>query len=169
MSHGPPDWKRIEISSRGFKGGPQKLVPELKDLEYEERLKRMDLPSLRYRRVRGDMIETYKYTHSKYTVNEDLLIRNEASVARGHSLKLQKRYCGSATKFNFYSFRIVDSWNFLPEDIVNAPTLNTFKARLDKCWSAQKFICTKLDTKQMKTQNKDYLEGNDNIRPTERP
>ena len=52
-----------------------KLVPEVKDLEYEERLKRMDLPSLRYRRVRGDMIETYKYIHSKYTVNEDLLVR----------------------------------------------------------------------------------------------
>ena len=44
-----------------------KLVPELKDLEYEERLKRMDLPSLRYRRVRGDMIETYKYTLKIYS------------------------------------------------------------------------------------------------------
>ena len=86
-----------------------------------------------------NMIETYKYTHSKYTVNEDLLVRNEDSVARGHSLKLQKRYCGSATRFNFYSFRSVDSWNVLPEDIVNAPTLDTFKARLDKCWSARKW------------------------------
>ena len=37
-----------------------KMVPEIKDLEYEERLKRMDLPSLRYRRARGDMIDTYK-------------------------------------------------------------------------------------------------------------
>ena len=146
-----------------------KLVPELKDLEYEEKLKRMDLPSLRYRRVRGDMIETYKNTHSKYTVNEDLLVRNEDSVG-GHSLKLQKRYCGSATRYNFYSFRIVDSWIFfLSENIINAPTLGTFKARLDKCWSGRKFICTKLDTKQMKTQNKDYLEGNDNITPSERP
>ena len=58
-----------------------KMVPEIKHLEYEERLKRMDLPSLRYRRVRGDMIDTYKYTHSKYTVNEDLLARNEDIVA----------------------------------------------------------------------------------------
>ena len=46
---------------------------------------------------------------------------------------------------------IVDSWNYLfiinylPEDIINAPTLDTFKARLDKCWSGWKFICTKLD------------------------
>ena len=115
------------------------------------------------------MIETYKYTHSKYTVNEDLLVRNEDSVARGHSLKLQKRYCGSATRFNFYSFRIVDSWNYLPEDIINAPTLDTFKARLDKCWSGRKFIYTKLDTKQLKSQNKDYLKGNENTRSTERP
>ena len=37
----------------------------------------------------------------------------------------------------------------LPEDIINAPTLNTFKARLDKCWSGHKFISTKLDTKRL--------------------
>ena len=65
----------------GVQRRARKLVPDIKDLEYEERLKRMDLPSLRYRRFRGDMIETYKYTHSKYTVNEDLLVRNEDSVA----------------------------------------------------------------------------------------
>ena len=144
------------------------MVPEIKDLEYEERLKRMDLLSLRYRRVRGDMIGTYKCAHSIYTVNEDLLIRNEDNVARGHSLNLQKRYCGSATRFNFYSFRIVDSWNSLPEYIVNAPTLDTFKARLDKCRSVRKFICTKLDTKQLQSQNKDYIKGNDNTRSTEK-
>ena len=39
------------------------MVPKLKDLEYEERLKRIDLPSLRYKRARGDMINTYKYPH----------------------------------------------------------------------------------------------------------
>ena len=90
------------------------MVPEIKDLEYEERLKRMDLPSLRYiGEFRGDMISLAN-THSKYTVNEDILVRNENSVAQGHSLKLQKRYCGSATRFNFYSFTIVHSWNSLP-------------------------------------------------------
>ena len=129
----------------------------------------MDLPSLGYRRVRVDMTDTCKYTHSKYTVNDDLLVRNEDNEARGHSLKLQKRYCGSATRVNFCNFRIVDSWNSLPEDIVNAPTLDSFKARLDKCWSGRKFICTKLDNKQLKSQNKDYIEGNENTRSTEKP
>ena len=66
-------------------------------------------------------------------------------------------------------FRIVDSWNSLPEDIIiNALTLDTLKARLDKCWSGRKFtICTKLVTKQLKSQNKDYREGNENTRSAE--
>ena len=145
------------------------LVPELKDLEYEERLKRMDLPSLRYRRVRGDMIETYKYTHSKYTVNEDLLVRNEDCVARGHSLKLQKRYCGSATRFNFYSFRIVDSWIFYRR--ISSMLLHWIPSKQDwiNVGLLGNLFVPNWVTKQMKTQNKDYLEGTDNIRPTERP
>ena len=40
---------------------------------------------------------------------------------------------------------------------------------VDNCWSGRKFICTKLDTKHLKTQNKDYRKGNENTRPTERP
>ena len=37
-----------------------KLVPALKDLEYTDRLKQLDLPSMACRRCRGDMIEVYK-------------------------------------------------------------------------------------------------------------
>jgi hypothetical protein len=37
-----------------------KMLPDMKDLTYEERLKKLKLPSLRYRRLRGDMIETFK-------------------------------------------------------------------------------------------------------------
>ena len=52
----------------------------LKELEYEERLKRMDSPSLTYRRARVDMTDTYKYARPKYIVNKDVLVRNEDSV-----------------------------------------------------------------------------------------
>ena len=38
-----------------------KLVPALKDLKYTDRLKQLDLPSMAYRRYRGDMIEVYEY------------------------------------------------------------------------------------------------------------
>ena len=51
------------------------MVPELQGLEDEERLDRMDAPSLKYRRARGDMIDTYNYTHAEYTVNEEDLVK----------------------------------------------------------------------------------------------
>ena len=37
-----------------------KLIPGFKDLDYKERLQRLKLPNLAYRRPRGDMIELYK-------------------------------------------------------------------------------------------------------------
>ena len=45
------------------------LVPQLRELEYEKRLEKMNMPSLVYRRLRGDLIETYKYLHGVYKVN----------------------------------------------------------------------------------------------------
>jgi len=43
-----------------------RMVPGLAKLNYEERLRRIDLPTLAYRRTRGDAIEAYKYLHGKY-------------------------------------------------------------------------------------------------------
>ena len=41
-------------------------IPGLKDLTYEERLIKLKLPSLTYRRIRGDMIETFKIAKNYY-------------------------------------------------------------------------------------------------------
>ena len=46
------------------------MVPVLNDLDYVERLKAMDLPTLYYRRDRGDMIESYKYMHNLYNTQQ---------------------------------------------------------------------------------------------------
>ena len=43
-----------------------KLLRECKNLPYVERLKYLDLPTLGFRRCRGDMIETYKLLTNKY-------------------------------------------------------------------------------------------------------
>ena len=43
------------------------VIPGPKGKEYEDRLKEMKIPSMTYRRVRGDyMKEVYKYTHNIY-------------------------------------------------------------------------------------------------------
>ena len=67
-----------------------KLVPELKNLEYGDRLRMLKLPSLYYRRARGDMIETYIYLHGIYKVDRMPLELDNNTVTRAHSLKLKK-------------------------------------------------------------------------------
>jgi len=42
------------------------MIPGMAKLPYEERLRRLDLPSLVYRRTRGDAIEVHKYIHGIY-------------------------------------------------------------------------------------------------------
>ena len=43
-----------------------KLEPGLGNLSYIDRLKELKLPTLAYRRYRGDMIEMFKLTHKMY-------------------------------------------------------------------------------------------------------
>ena len=43
-----------------------KMLPETKKLNHSERLKRYKLPTLRYRSIQGDMIETSKILSGKY-------------------------------------------------------------------------------------------------------
>ena len=112
-----------------------KLIPSLKELEYEERLKKLKLPKLKYRRTRGDMIEAYKLTSGIYDKSlPNLLTYNTSSVTRGHNKKLAIQRCNKIIRSNFFTQRIAPIWNNLPNSVVNAPTIQTFESRLDKYW-----------------------------------
>ena len=53
---------------------------------------------------------------------------------RGHSFKLEKPRCSLSFTLNQFSHRVINVWNCLPQYVVDAETLNSFKARLDKHW-----------------------------------
>ena len=55
----PYKMKHIEIIENVQRRCTRQL-PYMKDLSYQERLKKLNLPTLTYRRLRGDMIETFK-------------------------------------------------------------------------------------------------------------
>ena len=81
-----------------------KIVPGIRDLPYRERLQQLKLPSLVYRRKRGDMIQTYKILHGLEDIPENSLLKlAEKGPARGHSLKLQKPLCRTALRQHFFS------------------------------------------------------------------
>lgn len=136
-----PRFKKDKKLIEGVLRRASKLVPELKELEYEQRLQRMGLPSMQYRRDRGDMIEVFKLTHDMYNVNmkQDLFDLDTSSVTRGHKYKLTKHRWNSSLRQQFFTFRVVDKWNMLPASVVEAPTLQVFKNRLDGAWSHLQF------------------------------
>ena len=62
-------------------------------LIYEDILERLNLFSLQYRRMRGDMIETYKIIFGLKDVNSSqYFARSNMDNLRGHRLKLYKEH-----------------------------------------------------------------------------
>jgi len=113
-----------------------KMVPELAEMTYEERLRAMDLPSLEQRRERGDLIQVYKLVHGMDVVdNRKLVLREEGDMRtmRSHSRKLRKGRCMKDVKKFSFPQRCVEMWNGLSEDVVSAPSVQSFKEKLDKC------------------------------------
>ena len=78
------------------------------------------------------MIEVYKLLTRKYSTNEELLKINRNSSTRGHHLKLEKQQFRLQIRRHFSPIRVVNPWNSLLKHVVLAPTLNTFKNRLDR-------------------------------------
>ena len=64
-----------------------KMILELKDKDYIDRLKALKLPSMHYRRDRGDVIECSKLTHGLYKSETPFTIDDD-TTRRGHSLKI---------------------------------------------------------------------------------
>ena len=118
-----------------------KLVITITNLTYKDRLKRLKLPTLKYRRIRGDMFEVYKILTNKYDSRVNLYLeKQQDSITRGHSLKLaHNRYHYDLRKFSFAP-RIVNVWNSLPVIVISADTTDTFKRRLDKFWQHQDIL-----------------------------
>jgi hypothetical protein len=63
------------------------------------------------RRLRGDLIDTYKY---RYKVSKPTFQLSSNRDTRGHSLKLAKDRCRLSVRSNFFSQRVINSWNSLP-------------------------------------------------------
>ena len=111
-----------------------KLVPALKDLPYEERLTRLKLTTLEDRRIRGDMILTYKLIEGKEGIKYNKFfkmanVRGDPEIARGKKIyrersNLDKRkYC--------FSQRAPIKWNNLSKREVDATSTSVFKKEFD--------------------------------------
>ena len=110
-----------------------RMIQGFRNLDYKERLRRCGLTTLKTRRIRGDMIETYKILTGKEGLDKDIFFKPpHRTLGRGHDLKLYKNKCRLDVRKFFFSHRVVDEWNKLPVDVVESETLDQFKARIDR-------------------------------------
>ena len=120
-----------------------KLIPETREMPYEERLKKLDLYSMEYRRKRGYMIQVYKIINGIDRIDSELFFQMGPTRTRGHSKKLYKPKCEKEIRKNSFSHRVIDDWNSLTEHIVSAESVNSFKSRLDNHWKNQWYRISK--------------------------
>jgi ribonuclease P/MRP protein subunit RPP40 len=110
-----------------------KLVPSIRNRNYEDRLKALGLTTLVERRQRGDAIQIYKFMHGMDNFDRDNRFQVVRNQVRGHCFKYHKEIARHQQREGFLFNRTANLWNSLPEHLVNAPTVNSFKANFD-CW-----------------------------------
>jgi ribonucleases P/MRP protein subunit RPP40 len=108
-----------------------KMIKGYKDKSYAQRLNKLGITSLEDRHYRADMIQVFKIlNNNKDIYPTDFLVSNNR-LGRGHSLKLFKKRCNLEIRRHSFTFRVVDRWNRLPEEVILSRDVNDFKGKLD--------------------------------------
>ena len=115
------------------------LVKELKNKLHTEHLLFLDLPTLSYRRRRGDMITTFKILQGMIDTDSKVFFERSTSATRGHNLKLVKFASSSSLRKNYFLNRVINEWNNLPATIVNAKSVIEFEKLYDDFCGKEKY------------------------------
>ena len=101
------------------------MVPSLR----QERLTSLKIMPLEKRRIRGDLIETFKILKQMDKVDTSFFFSKATSryATRGHSMKLFQpalnKILNCRNRKQFFTMRVINHWKELPTHVVNANTV----------------------------------------------
>ena len=93
-------------------------------MPFSDRLKKMKLPTLVYRRTRGDMIKIYKEIEAIIKAINPVYFMS--SILRFLNNDVQRTFESS-----FFTHRVVKLWNELPNNVVESKNLISFERNPD--------------------------------------
>ena len=108
-----------------------KRVLGLKHKEYSSRLHTLKLYSLKYRRLRGDMILTHKILNTPNHPCQSLIKLKAINNLRGHPLRIEHERCKLNARYFSFAVRVPREWNQLPSKVVTSASTIEFKHALD--------------------------------------
>eukprot|EP00057_Strongylocentrotus_purpuratus_P004120 XP_003728072.1 PREDICTED: RNA-directed DNA polymerase from mobile element jockey-like [Strongylocentrotus purpuratus] len=123
----------LEYASSAWSPLTKKNIEKLEKVQTKcLRLGNKEIPieTLKERRARTDLINLYKYLNGYYTTPAQRFFSHPNKELRGHSRKVFQRRSRTQLTGHFYTNRVVQPWNNLPEKVVSAPTVATFKSQL---------------------------------------
>ena len=109
-----------------------KLVLSIRHKGYQRRLADLELFSLEQRRLRSLLIETFKILRGFSGLDPASVFELSTKRTRNHGYKVLPPSLKTVLYRDFPTVRVCKLWNSLPEAVVNAPSVNAFKGRLDK-------------------------------------
>ncbi|KFQ66567.1 hypothetical protein N334_10285, partial [Pelecanus crispus] len=128
---GPQHKKDMDLLER-VQRKATKMIRGMGHRSYEDRLRQLALFSLEKRRLWGDLIVAFQYLKGAYKkAGEGLFTRACSDRTRGNGFKLKKGRFRFNLRKRFFTMRVVRHWNRLPREVVDAPSLEAFKARLE--------------------------------------